>query len=141
MHTSTLLVLLAPILIHAYPAVSHNPHSLALADYQATPSPAPAQDTSASSTSKPAAAQSEPAAKDKRAAPSSEQQKDQVDVQENSGDASQLISRRDDKVFGLRRRDVEEMTNINNRNFDHNAITRWSRAEVDKMHAWSKSNL
>ncbi|KAJ7637579.1 hypothetical protein DFH06DRAFT_646536 [Mycena polygramma] len=114
------------------------------ADYQANPpppSPNPAPAPSPSPANPPAAAQSEPAAKDKRAAPSFEHQKDEVDVQGNSGDASKFIFRRDDKVYGLRRRDVEEMTNINNRNFDHNAFTRWSRAEVDKMHAWSKSNM
>ncbi|KAJ7130192.1 hypothetical protein C8R44DRAFT_905479, partial [Mycena epipterygia] len=41
---------------------------------------------------------------------------------------------------GVRRRNVEERTNVNNPNFDHGAITRWSRAEVDRMQAWSKLN-
>ncbi|KAJ7625010.1 hypothetical protein DFH06DRAFT_1229577 [Mycena polygramma] len=85
------------------------------ADYQANsppPSPNPAPAPSPSPASPPAAAQSEPAAKEKRASPSFEHQKDRVDVEENSGDASKLVSRiseNDDKVYGLRGRDIEEL--------------------------------
>ncbi|KAJ6511336.1 hypothetical protein C8R47DRAFT_1191062 [Mycena vitilis] len=66
------------------------------ADYQASspppsPNPAPAPAPSPSPASPPAAAQSDPAAKDKRAAPP--YQKDRVDVEENSADASKLVSR------------------------------------------------
>ncbi|KAJ7747929.1 hypothetical protein DFH07DRAFT_1036812 [Mycena maculata] len=39
---------------------------------------------------------------------------------------------------GSHRRHVEELTNASNPEFDHDAIVRWSRAEVDKMQAWSK---
>jgi hypothetical protein len=40
--------------------------------------------------------------------------------------------------YGWRRRNVEELTNAQNPDFDHGAVTRWSRAEVDRMQAWSK---
>ncbi|KAJ7883273.1 hypothetical protein B0H13DRAFT_2047058 [Mycena leptocephala] len=53
--------------------------------------------------------------------------------------ASNLIARiADGAWYGLRRRNVEELTNLRNRNFDHDAVTRWSRAEADKMQAWSQ---
>ncbi|KAF7292939.1 hypothetical protein MIND_01193100 [Mycena indigotica] len=39
---------------------------------------------------------------------------------------------------GLDRRSVEEMTNASNRNFDHDAVTRWSREEMGRMKRWSK---
>jgi hypothetical protein len=52
---------------------------------------------------------------------------------------SKLIARiADGDWYGLRRRNVEELTNLHNRNFDHYAVTRWSKAEADKMQAWSK---
>ncbi|KAF7366634.1 hypothetical protein MSAN_00921300 [Mycena sanguinolenta] len=50
----------------------------------------------------------------------------------------------DDYLYGERRRTVEELTNMHNRNFNHEAVTRWSRAEVERMQVWSKlgrSNL
>jgi hypothetical protein len=40
--------------------------------------------------------------------------------------------------YGWRRRNVEELMNAHNPDFDHSAVTRWSRAEVDRMQAWSK---
>jgi hypothetical protein len=40
--------------------------------------------------------------------------------------------------YGWRRRNVEELTNAQNPDFDHGVIARWSRAEVDRMQAWSK---
>ncbi|KAJ7834132.1 hypothetical protein B0H14DRAFT_2591058 [Mycena olivaceomarginata] len=40
--------------------------------------------------------------------------------------------------YGWRRRNVEELTNAQNPDFDHGVVTRWSRAEVDRIQAWSK---
>ncbi|KAJ7883303.1 hypothetical protein B0H13DRAFT_923379 [Mycena leptocephala] len=52
---------------------------------------------------------------------------------------SKLVARiADGDWYGLRRRNVEELTNLHNRDFDHYTVTRWSRAEADKMQAWSK---
>ncbi|KAJ6588356.1 hypothetical protein B0H19DRAFT_1366986 [Mycena capillaripes] len=131
-----------------------------------SPNPALAQESSAPSPP-PASASPDSAPKDKRAEsrldqgaispPSSTDQlngeKSNVALRKRSmadpADASRghvnhtsefvsRITQRNDKWYGLRRRDVEELTNFNNRNFDHDAITRWSRAEVDKMQAWSK---
>ncbi|KAJ6481663.1 hypothetical protein C8R45DRAFT_1002577 [Mycena sanguinolenta] len=44
----------------------------------------------------------------------------------------------DDYLYGERRRTVEELTNVHNRNINHEAVIRWSRAEVERMQAWSK---
>ncbi|KAJ7135400.1 hypothetical protein C8R43DRAFT_1020895 [Mycena crocata] len=40
--------------------------------------------------------------------------------------------------YGWHRRVVEELMNVNNHDIDHDAITRWSKAEVEKMQAWSR---
>ncbi|KAJ7031659.1 hypothetical protein C8F04DRAFT_1110208 [Mycena alexandri] len=55
-------------------------------------------------------------------------------------DAFDIISR-DAEWYGRSRRNVEELTNINNRSLDHKAVLRWTRAEAAKMQAWSKSKF
>ncbi|KAJ7165003.1 hypothetical protein C8R46DRAFT_1097855 [Mycena filopes] len=45
------------------------------------------------------------------------------------------IVSREPEWYGRTRRNVEELTNINNRNFDHKAVLRWSRVEAEKMRA------
>ncbi|KAJ7248566.1 hypothetical protein B0H12DRAFT_1123296 [Mycena haematopus] len=138
------------------------------ADYQAngpppSPNPGPAQDSS-SPARPPPAAPSSSASQDKRTESSFEDSpgsimpspsgshvdENDVSIKKRSlGDtfaanafnhrASKLVSSFADREwYGTRRRTVEELTNINNRNFDHDAVTRWSRSEVDKMRAWSK---
>ncbi|KAF7343460.1 hypothetical protein MVEN_01778800 [Mycena venus] len=130
------------------------------ADYQAngppsSPNPAPSQESSSPAHS-PAAAPSDPAPKDKRSATSfehvpssSRMEKRSVAIKKRSMSgsagsfggnvANHRVSRiTDTEWYGWRRRNVEELTNIHNRDFDHIAVTRWSRAEVDKMQAWSK---
>jgi hypothetical protein len=54
--------------------------------------------------------------------------------------AVQLVSRiaEGEWYYGWRRRNVEELTNAQNPDFNHGAVARWSRAEVDRMQAWSK---
>ncbi|KAF8208279.1 hypothetical protein K438DRAFT_1813725 [Mycena galopus ATCC 62051] len=124
------------------------------ADYQASPTPA---EESSSPANPPAAAPSSSAAQDKRTEssfeiiPSTSRADDSsVSIKKRSmGDtfganllhhrASKLVSRiAGGDRYGLRRRNVEELTNIHNRNFDHDAVIHWSRTEVDKMLAWSK---
>ncbi|KAJ7798758.1 hypothetical protein B0H14DRAFT_2617651 [Mycena olivaceomarginata] len=46
--------------------------------------------------------------------------------------------RMDKSSVVIKKHNVEELMSAHNPNFDHSAITRWSRAEIDRMQAWSK---
>ncbi|KAF8208273.1 hypothetical protein K438DRAFT_1813717 [Mycena galopus ATCC 62051] len=110
------------------------------ADYQASPNPA---QESSFPANPPAAAPSSSPAQDKRTEPSfeiipstSRADESSVSIKKRSvGDtfgaslihhrASKLISRiAGGDWYGLRRRNVEELTNTHNRNFDHDAVVR-----------------
>jgi hypothetical protein len=53
--------------------------------------------------------------------------------------ASKVVSRiAGGDWYGWRRRNVEELMSTHNLDFDHSVITRWSRAEINRMQAWSK---
>ncbi|KAJ7628546.1 hypothetical protein FB45DRAFT_918582 [Roridomyces roridus] len=68
-----------------------------------------------------------------------------VDVKPISSKTSRSANQDDhdddhDAWTGVHRRDVEERTNPSNPSFSRGAGVQWSKAEVDKMQAWSKSN-
>ncbi|KAF7319468.1 hypothetical protein HMN09_00285400 [Mycena chlorophos] len=64
---------------------------------------------------------------------------DDVAVRERSTVVSRLSKIGGGDWHGFSRRDVEEKTNPNNRDFDHDAVMRWNQAEVDRMdEKWRK---
>ncbi|KAJ7757002.1 hypothetical protein B0H16DRAFT_1537659 [Mycena metata] len=134
------------------------------ADYSNAPPPSPnpavGQDSSSPPSPSPSPDASSDTAKTKRAVmprehsvvPSSSSSRENR-IQDHPDDHSSSVTMngrwidafdiipRQHEWYGRSRRDAEELTNTNNRSFDHKAVRRWTRAEAAKMQEWSKGKF